>query len=59
MSNSYIRAIANKPGFVPSQLAFLKSHPPKERETAEIIVHNCKRVINNYGYAQQPKRLNF
>jgi hypothetical protein len=59
MSNSYIPAVANKPGFVPSQLAFVKPHPPQKKETAEIIVHNCKRLINNYGYAHHPQKIKF
>lgn len=47
MNNSYIPAVANKPGFDPSQLAFPKPHPPQEKEAAAIIVHNCKQLINN------------
>ena len=59
MNNSYMPAVANKPGFVPSQLAFLKPHPPQNKEAAEIIAHNCKQLINNYGYAHQPGKIKF
>lgn len=66
MNNSYIPAVANKPGFVPSQLAFLKPNPPQEKEAAEIIVHNCKQLINNpqdvnnvYGYTHHPGKIKF
>jgi hypothetical protein len=65
--NNSIPAVANKTRFAPSQLAFLKPHPPQEKEAAEIIVHNCKQLIYNpqdennvcWGIRINPERLNF